>query len=149
MRKALILTYFILALLEVGLGQTSGFGVGVILGEPTGISVKNFVSRSTAVDGALAWSFDDGDALHIHADMLYHKFDQFDIDHGHLALYYGPGARLAFGKHLWLGVRFPIGLSYTLDGHIFETFLELVPIFNLTPRTNFDIQAGLGIRFYF
>jgi len=63
MRKALILTYFILALLEVGLGQTSGFGVGVILGEPTGISVKNFISRSTAVDGALAWSFDDGDAL--------------------------------------------------------------------------------------
>ena len=150
MKKILLAVFFLmLTFAPVSKAQTSGFGIGLILGEPTGISVKNYISQCVAIDGAVAWSFTGGDALHVHADMLYHKFDQFDIEHGHLALYYGPGARLAVGEHLWLGARFPVGVSYTLDEHIFESFLELAPTFDLTPKTDFSIHAGIGIRFYF
>ena len=36
--------------------QDSGFGLGVILGEPTGISGKLWLGGKTAIDGATAWS---------------------------------------------------------------------------------------------
>ena len=149
--KKLLAASFCFALVLSGpiKGQTDGFGIGIILGDPTGISAKNFVSRSVAVDAAVAWSFVDDSALHVHADLLYHKFDQFNLDVGHLALYYGPGGRVAIGEHLWLGVRFPVGISYTIDEHIFEAFLELAPTFDLTPKTNFSIHSGIGVRFYF
>lgn len=101
------------------------------------------------MDGAPAWSFIDGDALHLHADLLYHSFNQFRIDFGHFALYYGPGARLAIGDHLRLGVRFPVGIRFTKMGQIFEGFFELAPTFDIAPRTNFNLFAGIGVRFYF
>ena len=149
--KKLFLTVILAATALTGpvFTQTSGLGVGVILGEPTGLSAKKFISQSVAVDGALAWSFSDGEALHLHADLLYHSFDQLNIDFGHLALYYGPGARLAIGNHLWLGARFPVGISFTKSDQIFEGFFELAPTFDIAPRTDFKLFAGIGLRYYF
>ncbi len=150
MRKILLTaTIFVALLSKPSAARTDGLGVGVILGEPTGASAKKFISHSVAVDGALAWSFIDDGALYLHADMLYHKFDRFNIGFGHLALYYGPGVRMAFARHAWLGARFPVGLGLTMDEHIFEAFFELAPTFDLLPKTGFSLNAGIGARFYF
>ncbi|MCK4431244.1 MAG: hypothetical protein KAW19_08060, partial [Candidatus Aminicenantes bacterium] len=45
--------------------QESGFGLGIILGEPTGISFKNWIGSRTAIDGGVAWSFGNNDSLHL------------------------------------------------------------------------------------
>ena len=47
------------------LAQDRGFGIGVFLGEPTGLSVKSWITSKTAVDAAVAWGLLDP-FLHIH-----------------------------------------------------------------------------------
>ncbi|NBC26687.1 MAG: hypothetical protein GVY08_07495, partial [Bacteroidetes bacterium] len=51
----------------VAQGSSGDTELGVLLGEPTGISLQVWQSRTTAIDGAVAWSFEGEDNLHIHA----------------------------------------------------------------------------------
>jgi hypothetical protein len=46
-------------------------------------------------------------------------------------------------------VRIPLGAEYRLEGGSLGAFAELVPIMNLTPDTEFDLEGGIGIHFYF
>ena len=48
--------------------QVEGLGIGIIVGEPTGICGKLWLSGRTAIDGAAAWSFNKNGNLHLHAD---------------------------------------------------------------------------------
>jgi hypothetical protein len=49
-----------------------------------------------AVDGALGWSFHRETDVHIHSDVLWHRFDVFDVPEGQLPLYFGVGGRVKF-----------------------------------------------------
>ena len=53
---------------SASVSQDRGFGLGIIVGEPTGVSMKGWLTATTAVDGGLAWSFVKGTSFHIHAD---------------------------------------------------------------------------------
>ena len=80
--KKLLLT-FIVSLFALGIyAQDSGFGIGVMAGEPTGISAKLWMSRSTAADFGVAWSIDS--YLHVHGDFVMHKFDLINVSKGEL-----------------------------------------------------------------
>ncbi len=127
------------------------FGIGVILGEPTGLSAKMWTSENTAFDLGVAWSFSGNGHFHIHGDYLFHNFGLFDVSKGSLPLYFGIGARMLFRDNAddKIGVRIPIGLEYFFDGVPLAVFGEVVPILDLAPSTEFDINGGLGIRFYF
>ena len=70
------------------------FGFGVILGEPTGFSLKYWLDEERAVDGAFAWALSENDSFQLHSDYLIHKYDLFDSDE--LPAYYGVGALLMF-----------------------------------------------------
>ena len=48
-----------------------------------------------------------------------------------------------------LGARIPVGLEYLFEDIPLGAFFELVPVLNLTPDTDFDLEAGAGIRFFF
>ena len=79
----------------VAAARPSGIGLGVIIGEPTGLSAKAWLSDNTAADAGAAWSVWGGyQALHIHADFLLHSFNVFPVDPGELPLYYGVGGRI-------------------------------------------------------
>jgi hypothetical protein len=54
MKKLSVLFIFGLFSLNL-LAQADGFGVGIILGEPTGLSGKYWLTEKTAVDAAVAW----------------------------------------------------------------------------------------------
>lgn len=121
--------------------------IGIILGEPTGVSLKAWQSRSTAIDGALAWSFSGNESFHIHADHLWHNW--LDSDTGELAFYYGLGARALLSDNSRLGVRIPIGLQYLVpDDHRISLFFEVAPTLNLIPDTDVDVSGGLGVRLF-
>ena len=123
------------------------FGLGIIIGEPTGISAKVWTSGSTAVDGAIAWSFANESALHIHADFLHHSYDVFSKA---VPLYYGIGGRIKFREDdTRIGVRFPVGIAYKIPSSPIDLFFELVPLMNLTPSTSFTLNGAIGGRFYF
>ena len=148
-RKVCVGLLFALALGAGGaFGQTTGTGIGVILGEPTGIAGKYWVSGGTAFAAAAAWSFVDEGAVHLHADYLYHRFvSSPEVEE--LALYYGIGGRMKFARKSKIGVRFPIGLSYLLKDHPFDVFGEFIPVMELAPATDFSINGALGFRFFF
>ena len=59
--------------------QTNGFGLGLILGEPTGISIKQWIKPDYSINGAAAWSFIDDSAIHLHADYVFHNFCIYGI----------------------------------------------------------------------
>ena len=141
-----ILVVFLVISLSATYAQ-GNFGVGIIVGEPTGLSAKVWTSGSTAFDAAVAWSFANEGALHIHADYLWHNFNAFSQA---VPLYYGIGGRIKFrSDDVRLGVRIPVGVAYKIPSSPLDIFLEIVPLLNLTPSTSFTLNAAIGARFYF
>ncbi len=149
MRITLIVIAFA-ALSPFGVAQQKGFGAGIILGEPTGLSVKGWLSEGSAIDAGLAWSFHPEGSFHLHADYLLHSFDVFKTEEP-VALYYGIGGRLKTGRNedARLGVRMVVGLDYLWRNAPFDIFLELAPVLDLTPSTEAEFNGGLGGRFWF
>ncbi len=119
--------------------------LGVIIGEPTGVSAKFWTSGRSAVDLGVAWSLGDSGNMHLHSNYLWH----FRMDSG-VAFYTGLGARLLFDEDTQLAARIPIGLQFNLARRL-SLFFELAPTLPIMPETqsNFDINGGAGIRFRF
>lgn len=126
------------------------FGLGVMLGEPTGVNGKYWLSDTTAVDSGLAWSFAGGQtAFHIHSDYLFHNFGLFKMRDHELQFYFGGGARLKFADRTKFGIRVPVGMAYKFDQEPIDLFFELAPIVDLAPNTEISINLGVGARYYF
>ena len=149
MIKFLFASVFILSLSATTFSQDSGAGVGVILGEPTGVSFKYWTHSSGAFAGAAAWSFVDEGAFHIHIDYILHNFDLIKIPEGRLPFYYGIGGRIKASKDARIGARVPLGLAYLFNNAPVDIFLEVVPLLDLAPKTAFRINAAIGARYYF
>lgn len=137
--------------------QDHGFGLGVILGEPTGLSAKLWTSSDNAFDFAAAWSFrnyhyndnhNDGSLL-LQADYVWHFFNLMPVSSGKFPLYIGIGGRVVLADDPSFGIRVPIGIDYLFDDAPIDVFLELVPILDLSPATDFGVGGGLGIRYWF
>lgn len=130
-----------------------GFGVGVILGEPLGLSGKFWLTETIAIDGAAAWSFADDEGVQFHADVLYHKFDLFKVKEGKLPIYFGVGARIKFAvdddDDNRFGIRVPVGIDYIFAKAPLDIFFELVPVLDLAPSTKFRFNGAVGIRYFF
>ncbi|MCK4537730.1 MAG: hypothetical protein KAV42_02910 [Candidatus Krumholzibacteria bacterium] len=133
------------------MAEGGNFGLGIIVGEPTGFVGKLFLSSRNAIDFALAWSLDDNNYMHVHGDYLFHNFFLLEDVEGEFAWYLGIGGRVVLvddhDDHV--GVRFPVGLTYLFANTRFDAFLELVPIMDVAPDTDFDLEGAIGGRFYF
>jgi hypothetical protein len=150
MKKTIIMFLLGVVVLPLSLdAQDSGIGLGIILGEPTGVSIKSWVGRRQAFDVAVAWSFEGEGAIHIHADYLFHNFRLFRVEKGDFVLYYGFGVRVKTESETQVGIRIPLGLSYLFEEDPIEVFFELGPIMNITPKTVFRMTTGVGIRYFF
>lgn len=156
MSKPLLVFAWLMLFCNFAGAQDRGFGLGIIAGEPTGISLKGWQGRTTAIDGALAWS---NDFFQIHGDYLAHNFTLIKVEKGKLPFYYGIGGRIKFfndggGKardnnKTRIGVRVPLGLAYLFERTALDIFLEVVPILDLIPETELDLNAAIGIRYFF
>jgi hypothetical protein len=154
-KKVIILTLFLfIAMTNIAFCERQGFGLGVIVGEPTGVSMKNWLSSITALDAAAAWSFGDYGSFQFHADYLLHNFQIFE---SRLPVYYGIGGRVKFkgnntnndSDEARVGIRFPVGITYLFQNAPFDFFFEIVPILDVSPETDVKLNAALGARFYF
>jgi hypothetical protein len=138
--------------------QDKGFGAGVIIGEPTGIGAKLWLTKDRALDFAAAWSFvrggkdgktDSEGAVYFHADYLHHLYGTIDVEQGRLVPYVGIGVKTVVSEDLYLGLRIPLGLTYMFDKAPVDIFIELAPSVLLFPETSFDAGAGIGVRYWF
>jgi hypothetical protein len=135
------------------------FGLGLIIGDPTGLTLKGFLTRETAIDGAVGIGLLGGDDLHVHADFLWH----FPIQHwdsAALDLYLGVGPELGFHHHphhpppdddhhdVFLGARAPFGLAVMFNAP-FDVFLEVAAGLWLIQDVRFHLDAAIGGRYWF
>jgi hypothetical protein len=129
----------------------SGIGAGIIIGEPTGLDGKFWLSSATAIQSAVAWSTSNNASLHFTLDYTVHKWGLIDVERGSLPIYFGVGGRLRLrdGRDDDVGVRIPIGLVYQFANDPFDIFLEVVPIMDLAPDTDFSANVALGARLFF
>ena len=148
-KPTLIIVSILLLLTATAKAQNKEFGIGIILGEPTGISVKKWLGDHYAIDGAVAWSFGGVNSFHLHADYLYHNFKLFDVESGQLPLYIGVGFRFKAEPEATFGVRIPVGICYIFEKAPLDIFLELGPVLNLAPDMEFWFTGSIGARFYF
>jgi hypothetical protein len=161
MRCTLVILCLILAT-EGSHAQQRKFGLGLIIGEPTGISAKLWTSPENALDFGLGWSYggdrvdryygyyDGGQRVHFHIDYLWHSFNAIRSTE-RFPLYYGVGAHLNSGAGYddSFAIRGVFGIAWLPHTTPIDIFLELVPSLQLTYYTGFALDAGVGIRYYF
>ncbi len=134
-----------------GLLKEYVFGFGVIAGEPSGLTGKYNINQNLSIDGGVGWVTSGDNEFHMYGDCIYHVYDLIKVPKGKLPLYFGGGLRLLIrrNKDNKLGMRIPVGLEYQFANLPIRTFLEIVPVLNLTPDTDFDLEGGIGIRYFF
>ena len=148
MKKIILISAIFILLTNFTYSQNNGFGLGIVLGEPTGLSAKLWTGSTNAFDFASAWSFKGEGNLLVQADYVWHN-SLTRTSSGQLMIYYGIGGRAIFQDDPLVGARIPVGLDYQFTTAPIDIFLEIVPILDIIPSTDFDLGGGLGIRFWF
>jgi hypothetical protein len=130
--------------------QSNGFGLGIIVGQPTGISAKYWTTGSTAFDFGLGYSLQKRGRMHFHADYLFHSKNVFNSAEN-ISLYYGPGARLMSveNANARLGIRFDVGIVWIPRNSPIDVFVEIAPSLDIIPETFFFVNGGIGVRYFF
>jgi hypothetical protein len=124
-------------------------GVGAIIGDPTGVSAKHWLTESTALDAAFAWTLDDSNAFGIHVDYLLHVPSMVRIGKADFDMHYGIGGVLVLADSSAFAFRAPVGLAYRFDSNPVDIFAEIAALLLVAPSTDFDINVGIGARYYF
>ena len=150
----LILSIGLLARVPVFAERAGDQGIGIMLGNPSGLSYKFWLNDTLAIDGAAG--VDQGE-FDVHTTLLFHINDWSkdikgfeDVNrNGSFPLYFGIGPRLLFEHNEEFGIRMPIGLAYLPNNTVWEFFGEIAPVFRLTPDTGLDGDFAVGVRYYF
>ena len=131
------------------------FGAGIILGDPSGLSFKGYVTQRFAIDAIFAWSFVH-DTITVGGDLLYDIMDiPVNVRAFTLPWYIGAGALVGFGTRgkndgkTFATIRVPLGLSMQFTEYPIEVFFEIAPGLQIAPSTDVDVSGGIGVRFYF
>jgi hypothetical protein len=134
------------------------FGVGIIIGEPTGICGKLYLKDDQAIQAAVGGAFVGG-GVQVHADYVFHPAILQSRDSFVLAAYIGPGVRLiqySNGREdsfIALGVRAVGGLLFDFRNVPLDTFIEIAGVaefgFADGEGAGLALNAGAGVRYYF
>ncbi len=129
------------------------FGAGIYVGEPTGITLKGYLTSKLAIDGVAAWQFRH-DTFVVIGDVTYDFLDiPIDSHVVTLPFYAGGGMKLGFNRgpndDMVVGLRVPVGVAVQWVKAPVEIFAEIAPGIEVAPSTEFDLMGGIGVRFYF
>jgi hypothetical protein len=163
---------FIAAGIALGLAATAHaapasdgrFGLGFVLGNPSGISMKIPAAPANSINVIAGWDLNDGpgpgpdrdccSSFYVGADYAFYNYNLIRVQRGRMPLYYGPGLNASFydapgDDDVRVGFRFVVGLEYQFATAPFDIFLEIAPGINVIPDTDGFVSAGLGARFFF
>ena len=151
---------------------SGNFGLGVMLGDPTGLSAKYWLGQTSALQFGLAYSWDHYANLLV--DYLWHFPSAFGkggsafvpyvgvggilfVSTGYTSSYDGPYWNGRFWVYapdprsrgdVGFGVRIPLGVEFLPRTAPLGVFAELVPGVRVVPGADAMIQGALGIRIY-
>ncbi len=132
-------------------------GVGIILGEPTGVSAKLYLTDDQAIQAAAGYAFISG-GLHLHADYVLHPAILQSRDSFVLLAYVGPGVRLiqyrgsAENEFVAIGVRGVGGLLFDFKDQPLDAFVEVAGVLEFGfegEGADVALNAAAGVRYYF
>jgi len=154
MRKPVLVLIFYAASLGMSArAQDKGLGAGVIIGDPTGVGIKVWTSSSNAVQFAVAWQSRDqflGTRVRFGGEYLWHSFDAIRSNE-RFPVFYGIGGELLSGRSVdpTVGIQGVLGIDWLSRETPFDIFLQVSPVLLLTPSTNIELGAGIGMRYFF
>jgi hypothetical protein len=140
--------------------EKGALGVGIILGEPTGIAAKLYLADDTALAGGVGFAFVEG-GLHAHVDFLWHPWVLDDADAFVLPAYVGVGGRLldedqGGGVDVFhLGARVVAGMLFDFKEVPIDAFVEIAGVLDYAFSDDPDggvglgLNSGIGARYYF
>ncbi len=153
---------FIVLLLAVSLSVAQAqdttynraFGIGAQVTNPAGITMKGWVSDNAALASVISFNLSDNNSsFYLQGDYLIHnRYNTPDWEVGYLSFYYGVG-----GRYMWrdagfdnnfFGIRIPGGLNFNFTDVPFDFYVEMAPVFDVTPNFNFGFTGGLGFRYF-
>jgi hypothetical protein len=152
------------------------FGLGLVLGEPTGLTAKLYLSAPFALQLGLGWidTFNDEDGLYVNVDFIWHPAVLTRQPAFTMPFYIGVGGRLYqhhwgdyYVDHVWysehdtrFGARVPFGILMDFTQVPLDIYLELAVVIDLVtfdepPAPYYDrrgrvgLDGGIGVRYYF
>lgn len=147
MKFTLVFVLLFLCAEAFAAGET---GIGAMIGNPTGLNVKHWLTKSTAVDGGMAFSLGSHSRFSLHSDYLFHNEGALVFNDEHpLDVYYGIGGRMKFADDIQLGVRLPVGVAHMMENNRADMFGEIAPTVDFIGRTGLDLSFAIGARYYF
>jgi hypothetical protein len=124
------------------------FGIGLMLGAPSGVSFKASISPSSSADFLFAGGPSDSffsQGQYNFTILTLRKTDDHEIN-----LYGGPGMYLRFPiqRKAVFGFSGAFGIGWIFKKNL-EFFTEVSPKMGLIDRTELDMTGGIGFRFLF
>jgi hypothetical protein len=132
-------------------------GIGIILGEPTGITAKLYLKDDQAIQAAAGAAF-VANGLQVHGDYVFHPWILQDRDTFVLPVYVGPGVRFVDysggsmgSSHFATGLRAVGGLLFDFKNVPLDAFVEVAGVLEYDFKNGFGagINFGAGVRYYF
>ena len=136
------------------------FGVGLLIGEPTGICAKLYLKDDQAVQFALGSDFVAG-GFQVQADYVFHPWILEERDSFTLPVYLGPGVRVfdydkgrGGNSFFAVGIRAVGGIMFDFKNVPLDAFLEVAVVGEYgfsSSEGGFGValNAGAGVRYYF
>ena len=132
-------------------------GLGIIFGDPSGLTFQHRIDAKQFTDFYFAYSWDK--EWIFMGDYKFRLHGLFD-NKIPLTPYVGMGAFFKFEDHdghdhhnhndeVAIGVRIPLGIEWSGPEVPVTLFAELVPALKVIKRTDGDLQGGVGGRFFF
>jgi len=141
------------------------FGLGLELGEPTGLTGKYFLSADRALDFGIGdiYNYADRYGLHIYADYLFHPVSLASTESFELPFYVGLGGRFwdfqdrgpaVHDDAFAFGFRVPLGVALDFNNVPLDVFFQIVPTLDIFSGYNahdvyLDVDVSLGVRYWF
>ncbi len=137
--------------------DTTGFALGLFLGEPTGITFQVDMAESQALEFKTAWNFtpsdrdsEDSGSFTIQGNYVWWFPGVLFIKDLDLPPFVGIGAEMRIGSDTpQIGVRIPFGIRHRFETAPVEVALELGAGMSLIPSTRFLWSGGLALRYRF
>lgn len=126
-------------------------GLGIFLGQPTGITFEMDLAPATWVDFKAAWNFGGiGFAIALQGNFEYAFLNKLAINDLMLSPFVGAGAALTlYDGGVAVGARVPAGVVHRMRNIPIELFLELGLDVYLIPSFDIGVSGGLGARYRF
>jgi hypothetical protein len=164
MRPAIVLASLATLVLAAAPAHAQGedkgtFGLGLIVGEPFGVSARLYLKDDQAVQAAIGSAFVGG-GLQVHADYCLHPWILEERDTFVLPVYLGPGLRAIqyYGGRneddfYAVGLRAVIGIVFDFKNVPLDAFLEVAGVVEYAFKDGegfgLTLNGGAGVRYYF